>query len=425
MARTPHDAVAALLRRTPLPNQVRADAWDAFHFSKTLADLTPLLQQLPLPKVVRASLWDLKSKHAGRKEAQMLPRESKYGRGGARLPDQAEPKRLAETPRDGTAPGAVSVFIAEHFRHFNAATLHDAAEAYVAHLAKGGQMLVSLAGAMSTAELGRSLAPMIRAGKIHAISCTGANLEEDLFNLVAHDDYERMPDYHELTAKDDTALAKRNINRVTDTGIPEKAAMTPIEKAFRAELDRATADNERLFPHEILFAIINAGTLKTQYQGDPTNSWLVAAAEEEIPIVVPGWADSTLGNVFAADCLAGTYEPTLVKGSIEYMMALAEWYEETSASHDLGFFQIGGGIAGDFAICVVPLLEQDADRKGIKKWQYFAQLTDAEESMGGYSGALPNEKASWGKLPPDVPMFNIKGDATINFPLLASLVMGW
>ena len=423
MARTPHDPVAALLRQTPLPKAVRADAWDAFHRAKTPDDLTPRLHKLPLPTLVRAHLWDLKHKHTTKREASMGPRESKYGRGGARLPDDAEPRRLSRDPRE--APGAVSTFLAEHFRHFNAATLHDAAEAYNAHIAKGGQMLVSLAGAMSTAELGRCLAPMIRANKIHAISCTGANLEEDLFNLVAHDEYERMPDYHELTSTDDAALATRNINRVTDTGIPEQAAMTPIEEAVTALWKRNRANGVRVFPHEILYELIERKTLEAQYQGDPANSWLVAAQEAHLPIVVPGWEDSTLGNVFAAECLAGTYPPTMVKGGIEYMMTLAGWYQHTSKDHPMGFCQIGGGIAGDFSICVVPLLAQDAKVTGVPKWQYFVQFTDADETMGGYSGALPNEKASWGKLPPDAPMFNVKGDATISFPLLCALVLRW
>lgn len=416
MARTPHDAVAALLRRTPLTNAVRREAWTAFNASETPEEFAEHIRKTPLPKVVRASLWDLKAKHAARKDSQMLPRESKFGRYGQVMPDRA--------PKAETATGAVSTFLADHFRHFNAATLHDAAEAYKAHLAKDGQILLSLAGAMSTAELGRCLAPMIRAGKIHAISCTGANLEEDLFNLVAHDEYEQMPDYHELTAADDAKLAKRNINRITDTGIPEKAAMTPIEKAFLDILETADGRNERLFPHEILYEIIRHKTLESQYQGDPALSWLVAAAEVDLMIVVPGWEDSTLGNVFAADCLDDTFDAQLVRGGIEYMMDLATWYEDTSKTHPMGYCQIGGGIAGDFAICVVPLLEQDA-HKPTKKWQYFVQFTDADETMGGYSGALPNEKASWGKIDPDTPAFNVKGDATINFPLFAALVMGW
>ena len=95
--------------------------------------------------------------------------------------------------------GPVSQFLRHHFRHFNAAALIDAAEAYRAHLDKGGKMMVTLAGAMSTAELGLSLAEMIRQDKVHAISCTGANLEEDIFNLIAHDFYERVPHYRHLT----------------------------------------------------------------------------------------------------------------------------------------------------------------------------------------------------------------------------------
>ena len=82
---------------------------------------------------------------------------------------------------------SIKEFIKHHYRHFNAAVVIDAAEAYVQHLAKGGKMFVTLAGAMSTAELGLSLAEMIRQDKVSAICCTGANLEEDIFNLVAHD----------------------------------------------------------------------------------------------------------------------------------------------------------------------------------------------------------------------------------------------
>ena len=69
----------------------------------------------------------------------------------------------------------------------------DAAKGYVAHLDNGGKMMITLGGAMSTAELGLSLAEMIRQDKVHLITCTGANLEEDVFNLVAHDYYERVP----------------------------------------------------------------------------------------------------------------------------------------------------------------------------------------------------------------------------------------
>src|ERR1700738_3533624 len=253
MAHTPRDTVGSLLRHMTIPKSVKAAAWDAFHNAKTPDDLTAQLKALPLPQTVRADLWDLKAKQQAAKESKMLPRESKFGRYGDTLPAQQQ-RPPAQTDR-AQASGTVSSFIATHFRHFNAATLHDAAEAYKAHLAKGGQMLVSLAGAMSTAELGRTLAPMIRQDKVHCISCTGANLEEAYFLLIALHEYERYPDYTELRPDDDAALAKRNINRVTDVGLPEQAAMTPIEKAFRARLTHAAKHGERLFPHEILYEL--------------------------------------------------------------------------------------------------------------------------------------------------------------------------
>src|SRR6266496_5496024 len=126
--------------------------------------------------------------------------------------------------------GPVSQFILHHYRHFNAAALVDAAKGYEKHLQENGKMMVTLAGAMSTAELGLSLAEMIRQDKVHIISCTGANLEEDLFNLVARSQYERIPHYRELTAQQEEQLLRRHLNRVTDTCIPEEEAIRRIEK---------------------------------------------------------------------------------------------------------------------------------------------------------------------------------------------------
>ena len=121
-------------------------------------------------------------------------------------------------------------FITHHYRHFNSATLVDAAKGYEDHLASGKKMLISLAGAMSTAELGISLAEMIRQDKVHMISCTGANLEEDIMNLVAHNSYERVPNYRDLTPNEEWALLERGLNRVTDTCIPEEEAFRRLQK---------------------------------------------------------------------------------------------------------------------------------------------------------------------------------------------------
>lgn len=320
----------------------------------------------------------------------------------------------------------ISSFIKHHFRHFNAAALVDAAEGYKQHLAQGGKMFVTLAGAMSTAELGLSLAEMIRQDKIHGISCTGANLEEDIFNLVAHDFYERVPHYRNLTSQDEQALLERHMNRVTDTCIPEMEAMRRIEKAVLAEWVKADQAGERYFPHEFMYEILRNGSLQDFYQIPRKDSWLYAAMEKNLPIFVPGWEDSTLGNMYAGHCISGDVKNVhTVRTGIEYMMGLAEWYSELTQKNSLGFYQIGGGIAGDFPICVVPMLHQDLQRDHVPLWGYFCQISDSTTSYGSYSGAVPNEKITWGKLGIDTPKYIIESDASIVAPLMFAYILGW
>jgi deoxyhypusine synthase len=320
---------------------------------------------------------------------------------------------------------AISDFVHHHYRHFNAAALVDAADAYVRHLEDGGWMMVTLAGAMSTAELGLSLAEMIRREKVHAITCTGANLEEDIFNLVAHDHYVRVPHYRELDADDEEALLARHLNRVTDTCIPEEEAIRRIEHVVLDLWQEADRAGEAYFPHEFMYRMIRSGRLEPHYQIDPKDSWLVAACERNLPIIVPGWEDSTLGNIYAAHCMTGDIGNVhTVRGGIEYMMMLADWYERAAADASIGFFQVGGGIAGDFPICVVPMLQQDLQRHDIPRWGYFCQISDSTTSYGSYSGAVPNEKITWGKLSADTPKFVIESDATIVAPLIFACVLG-
>ncbi|MGE3707139.1 MAG: deoxyhypusine synthase family protein [Vicinamibacterales bacterium] len=324
-----------------------------------------------------------------------------------------------------SAPGPVSAFLRRHFRHFNAATIIDAADAYASHTGSGGAMMMTLAGAMSTAELGLSLAEMIRQDQVQAICCTGANLEEDVFNLVAHHDYVRVPHYRDLTPHDEQQLLDRHLNRVTDTCIPEAEAMRRVERFMIEEWKDAEARGERLFPYEFLYRILRRGDFSSTFQIPASDSWLFAAMEKQLPVFVPGWEDSTLGNMFAAVCLAGEVRsPHVVRTGIETMQALADWYSRTAAARHVGFFQIGGGIAGDFAICVVPMLRQDL-RKNVPLWSYFCQISDSTTSYGSYSGASPNEKITWEKLAAETPKFVIESDATIVAPLLFGCVLNW
>jgi len=319
--------------------------------------------------------------------------------------------------------GPISQFITKHYRHFNAATLKDAADAYNAHLEAGGKMMITLAGAMSTAELGISLAEMIRQDKVHAITCTGANLEEDIFNLVAHEDYVRVPNWRELSQDEEMALLDRHLNRVTDTCIPEEQAIRKIEHHILEKWETASQKKEAYFPHEYFYQIIRDNKLQSSYQIDPKHSWMLAACEKNLPIFVPGWEDSTLGNIFAGRMIEKKITRDCLKMGVDYMVELANWYMKTENKQGIGFFQIGGGIAGDFPICVVPMLQQDLERN-TAKWAYFCQISDSTTSYGSYSGATPNEKITWGKLDKSSKKFIVESDASIVAPLMFAYVLG-
>jgi len=268
-------------------------------------------------------------------------------------------------------------FMQTHYKHFNASVIVDAAEAYTKLLKKGGKMFLAMAGALSTAEIGISLAEMIRKDKVHGISCTAANLEEDIFNLVAHKHYKRVPQYRDLTPDDEVKLLQQHLNRVTDTCIPEEEAMRKIEQKIITLWGQADKKKKRYFPYEYIYQLIRNRELEKEYEIDPNHSWVIAACQKNIPIYTPGWEDSTLGNFFAAYYLKNSISDlNIVKSGIEQMHHLINWYKTNSKEHSIGFFQIGGGIAGDFAICVVPLIQQDLNQK-CKMWSYFCQISDS------------------------------------------------
>jgi deoxyhypusine synthase len=320
---------------------------------------------------------------------------------------------------------SVRDFLNAHFLHYNSRELVAAARAWEEHLARGGKMLVTLAGAMSTARIGKTLARMIRAGKVHAVCCTGANLEEDPFALVAADEYVPVPDWRALRAEDEEALLARGLNRVTDTCIPE-TVMRHLERRLLALWQRESAAGRSRLPSEYMKEVVLDPELEQHFSLPREESWLVAAAEHGVPVWTPGWEDSTTGNMFAGQVWKGALpDHRCVRSGTEQMTDLMRWYLDNQAGGDgIGFFQVGGGIAGDFAICSVPCLIQDLEMEDVRTWGYFAQISDAVTSYGGYSGAVPNEKITWGKLEASTPKFMIQSDATIVAPLIFAWLLG-
>jgi deoxyhypusine synthase len=307
-------------------------------------------------------------------------------------------------------------FVLENFKNFNARSTRDALLAYWRHVEGGGRMFWAVAGAMSSAQLGITLAPAIRAGLIHGLSVTGANLEESLFRLVAHRSYRDFPDYRYFRKEDDTRILGERMRRVTDTTIPEDEAFRAVEKIIVPAWKRASAAGERRFWHEYFYELIQAIGPEL-HEGDPEECWLLAAARARLPIVVPGHEDSTFGNIFASHVQTGECSASIVKSGIEYMVELYGQYRELSKGAGVGFFQVGGGIAGDFPICVVPSIKYDLGEE-VRPWAYFCQISDSTTSYGSYSGATPNEKITWDKLTEQTPMFVIESDATLVVPIL-------
>lgn len=317
----------------------------------------------------------------------------------------------------------ISAFMDHHYRHFNARETVAAAQGWRAHLDNGGKMLLAMAGAMSTAELGISLAKMIRQGKVHAISCTAANFEEDVFNLVSHDEYCVVPHYRDLSPDDEERLRDEGFNRVTDTCIPE-SVIRKIEHELLQYWHEAGEKGESYFPHEYFYRLIRDGHLDKVRQIPREHSWVIAAYEMGIPVYTPGWEDSTLGNIFTARVMEGKVKShQVLKTGTQQLEHLVRWYLEHEPRHSIGFFQVGGGIAGDFAICAVPLMIQDLE-KDIKFWGYFCQISDSTTSYGSYSGAVPNEKITWFKLAKETPKYMINSDASLVFPLICAYVLG-
>ena len=317
---------------------------------------------------------------------------------------------------------SIKHLIDEHFHNFNARELKEALYAYNDFLAQDGHMMITLAGALSTAGVGGLLSRMIRAKKVHAICCTGANLEEDFFRLIGLSQYISLPKYRENSLQCEEVLLAKSLNRVTDVAIPE-SVVVDAEGLIRTKWEDAMKSNESFFPHEYIFQALEEMLTKDPQLVNSENSWLVAAMKAKIPVYVPGWEDSTLGNIFTADCYKGVLKTSIMKNGVDAMLDLIDWYQDGVEKNKKGFFQIGGGIAGDFPICVTPLIIKDLEKPDTPKWAYFCQISESTTSYGSYSGAPPQEKITWSKLDASTPQFMIESDATIVVPLLFAALL--
>lgn len=310
-------------------------------------------------------------------------------------------------------------FVMRDLHHFNAGALKRALiDWYKLVVKQEGKMFLAMAGAMSSGRLGIVVAEAIRRGLVHGMSVTGANLEESLFRLVADKHYLMFPNYRFHSLADETQILNQDMRRVTDLSIPEDEAFRKVEKFLVPMWNKAHQEEKQRFWHEFFYELMLQDELREQFQGNPEECWLLEAAKARLPLIAGGFADSTFGNIFAAHCVTTGCNPGIVASDIQQFMRFYDTYRSFSLGRGVGFFQIGGGIAGDFPICIVPSMIYDLKEKDVKPWAYFCQISDSPTSYGGYSGATPNEKITWNKLTAETPMYVVESDATIVFPIM-------
>lgn len=344
-------------------------------------------------------------------------------------PDAKTAGTVTQRVRKSKAP--VSAFAAEALKHCNGGSTLQAALWLKEHVENGGKIVVTLAGALSSFQVGVTLAELIRKGKVHLVSATGANHEESYYRYVAHSHYAYIPRYTELTPEQEAELRDAGLRRITDTFLPEDESVRIMEPHLLKMWKQAEKTGERYFPHEYFRRLFAKGLIKPDPKANPQDCWTYAAYEKNIPIVVPGFEDSTMGNIFASYTYSGkhkpkdvpTVDPRVMKSGLEYFTFLYDWYMDAAKDAPVAFLQLGGGIAADFPICVVPSLKHDLGHHKVRDWAGFVEIGSSPMSYGSYSGAGGKEKITWDKLSTKSYYQIIQSDVTVAFPWIAAVLL--
>lgn len=338
---------------------------------------------------------------------------------------------LSEHVKKSSSP--VSTFAVKTLNHCNGGSTMQAALWLKDHLKKGGKLVVTLAGALSSFQVGVMLAELIRQDKVHLVSATGANHEESYYRYVAHSHYAYIPRYTELTPEQEAELRDTGLRRITDTFLPEDESVRIMEPHLLKMWQDAQSKGERYFPHEYFRRLFAEKKIQPDKQANQADCWTYAAYEKNIPIVIPGFEDSTMGNIFASYTYQGKHrkddgtprlDQSIMKSGLEYFHFLYDWYQEASQDAPIAFLQLGGGISADFPICIVPSLKHDLQIKGIRDWAGFVEIGSSPMSYGSYSGAGGKEKITWDKLSTDSYYQIIQSDVTVAFPWIAAVLLG-
>lgn len=286
-----------------------------------------------------------------------------------------------------------SEFLERNFQHLHAAVTLAAARDYARFVKQNdGKMIVSLASDSVPPTIEKLLAPMIRAGLIHAIVATGSAIEVDL-----------------------NSIATAGIG---DSRIPRKT-ITALHEDLRYLWARAGENGHRYFHWEIIYQLLNPAQHNPSYQQLPSDSWLCAAYEYDIPVYAPGIENSTLGRLFCADVIAGKIAShSTMKSGTEQYEHLSNWYLSQQKTSDIGLFQIGDSATGDFSRYVVSSIVHD-QKDNCKLWRHYTHITDTTPSRVGIVHNTINTYIQ----NPDTQTFKIDADASTFAPLIFNYVL--
>lgn len=325
----------------------------------------------------------------------------------------------------------VNAFAERTLNHCNGGATYQAALWLKNHLKNGGKIVVTIAGALSSFQVGVMLSELIRQNKVHLISATGANHEESYYRYVAHSHYAYIPRYTELTPEQEAELRDAGLRRITDTFLPEDESVRIMEPHLLKMWKDAQKNNKHFFPHEYFRRLFSENLIKPDPFANPEDCWVYAAYKKDIPVIIPGFEDSTMGNIFASYTYNGEYRKnthvmlnqSVMKSGLEYFTYLYDWYMEASQDSSIAFLQLGGGIAADFPICVVPSLKHDLQLPKVRDWAGFIEIGSSPMSYGSYSGAGGKEKITWDKLSTKSYYQIIQSDVTVAFPWIAAVLL--
>lgn len=338
---------------------------------------------------------------------------------------------VSEHVKKARAP--ISAYAQRTLNHLNGGAALQAALWLKNHLKNGGKLVVTLAGALSSFQVGVMLAELIRKNKVHLVSATGANHEESFYRYVAHSHYAYIPRYTELTPEQEAELRDAGLRRITDTFLPEDESVRIMEPHLLKMWREAEKKGKKYFPHEYFRRLFAERLIKPDPKSNPQDCWTYAAYQKNIPVVVPGFEDSTMGNIFSAYTYNGPYKKKadmvlnggVMKTGFDYFHLMYNWYMKESKTAAIAFLQLGGGIAADFPICVVPSLKHDLRlHDKVHNWAGFIEIGSSPMSYGSYSGAGGKEKITWDKLSTQSYYQIIQSDVTVVFPWIAAVLLG-